>query len=73
MGWKPISDLLVWMSDSRIKEIVENLNKPVKDNDKYVRNSTTTQIKKTNLSVQRKDHNLTNNLKFDWFIVKKAD
>ena len=45
MGWKPISDLLVWMSDSRNKEIVENLSKPVKDNDEYVCNSTTTQIK----------------------------
>ena len=41
MGWRPISDILVQLSDSKIKENVENLNKTVKDNDKYVSNSTT--------------------------------
>ena len=38
-------DLLVQLSDSRIKENVENHTIQVKDNDKYVHNSTTTQIK----------------------------
>ena len=52
------------MSDSRIKEIVENCSKSVKEKDEYVRNSTTTQIK-MNLSVRRKYQNLTNNPKFD--------